>query len=307
MELPGLPEKGDVADWLKQSHTAQELIALTKAAPWWRPAEPEDDGFFVGALEFAAQAPEELPYLVKPIIPAGWNGSIIADPKILKSFSAVDLLVSLAAGQPWLDKFAGNKESADNFAVPRRARCALLAREDFWGLTARRIKQLALGRGLKPEILADFSDYLLVNTRAQQATWALDNDADLEGLIKHLKRRQCEFVVLDVFRRLVSRIQAEAGCSTAIVHHTNKDSTSGPLFTRTRGASAIHGFMEWGIGLTTVNPGAPPRECIRKMEFLSKAGGEPDPIFVKPEGGEEVGWAGWYELTTAAREEGSTR
>ncbi len=53
----------------------------------------------------------------------------------------------------------------------------------------------------------------------------------------------------------------------------------------------IHGFMEWGIGLTTVNPDAPPRERIRKMEFLSKAGGEPDPIFVKAEGNEDAGCA----------------
>lgn len=113
---------------------------------------------------------------------------------------------------------------------------------------------------------------------------------------------------MDVFRRLhfadesdntamqkildrVTHIQAEVGCSICIVHHTNKDTNSGSLFMRTRGASAIHGFMEWGIGLTTVNPDDPPKDRVRKMEFLSKAGGEPDPVFVKAEGGEENGWA----------------
>lgn len=33
VELPGLPEKGDVSDWLNQGHTIDELIALVEQAP----------------------------------------------------------------------------------------------------------------------------------------------------------------------------------------------------------------------------------------------------------------------------------
>jgi RecA-family ATPase len=144
-----------------------------------------------------------------------------------------------------------------------------------------------------------------VNTRAQQATWALDNEEDLRLLIDQLKGAKTEFLAMDVFRRLhfadendntemqsildrVSRIQAEVGCAIAIVHHANKTG-QGSVFHRTRGASAIHGWMEWGIGLTTVNEDAPPKELVRKMEFLTKAGCEPDPIYVRAEGGVDVG------------------
>lgn len=86
----------------------------------------------------------------------------------------------------------------------------------------------------------------------------------------------------------VTRIQGETGCAIGIVHHANKAGV-GSVFHRTRGASAIHGFMEWGIGITTVNEDAPPRKRIRKMEFLTKVGCEPDPIYVRAEGGEDTG------------------
>ncbi len=37
VDLPGLPEKGDVSDWVAAGHTAEELRALVKAAPRWKP------------------------------------------------------------------------------------------------------------------------------------------------------------------------------------------------------------------------------------------------------------------------------
>lgn len=38
--LPGLPEKGDISDWLDAGHTLDELHALIASAPEWHPAEP---------------------------------------------------------------------------------------------------------------------------------------------------------------------------------------------------------------------------------------------------------------------------
>ncbi|CAB3391655.1 phage/plasmid primase, P4 family [Kyrpidia spormannii] len=37
VELPGLPEKGDVSDWLDAGHTVQELLTLVEQAPEWKP------------------------------------------------------------------------------------------------------------------------------------------------------------------------------------------------------------------------------------------------------------------------------
>lgn len=38
VELPGLPPKGDVSDWLNAGHTADELVALVENAPEWKPS-----------------------------------------------------------------------------------------------------------------------------------------------------------------------------------------------------------------------------------------------------------------------------
>lgn len=287
---------------------APKLEDALRAATQWQP-EPATDKFFVGGLTFANSVPDDIDWAVKGIIPRGWNGFIIAEPKSLKSYSAVDLLISLSMGLPWL-----------GFTVPKRMRTALLAREDYWTLTSWRIKQLVRGKMEDfPNFdkFAELDDWLYVNTRAQTSTFALDNAQDLRSLIANLKARRVEFLVMDVFRRLhfadendnsemqvildrVTRIQGEVGCAIGIVHHTNKG--EGPIFMRSRGASAIHGFMEWGIALSTVNPEDSPRERIRKMEFLTKAGQEPDPIYVR-----SVSAANWLKLELAEYDGGRAK
>jgi hypothetical protein len=42
VELPGLPEKGDVSDWLLSGGTVEELHALVDETPYWFPDEKDD-------------------------------------------------------------------------------------------------------------------------------------------------------------------------------------------------------------------------------------------------------------------------
>jgi hypothetical protein len=46
--LPGLPEKGDVSDWLNEGHEAEEVLKRAEQAPKWEPepssVEPVEDG-----------------------------------------------------------------------------------------------------------------------------------------------------------------------------------------------------------------------------------------------------------------------
>lgn len=42
VELPGLPEKGDVSDWLDAGGTREQLIELIQAAPLWKPSDGDD-------------------------------------------------------------------------------------------------------------------------------------------------------------------------------------------------------------------------------------------------------------------------
>jgi len=41
VDLPGLPEKGDVSDWIEAGGTKAALMELVKAAPDWKPGAPE--------------------------------------------------------------------------------------------------------------------------------------------------------------------------------------------------------------------------------------------------------------------------
>jgi CHASE2 domain-containing sensor protein len=130
---------------------------------------------------------------------------------------------------------------------------------------------------------------MLVNTRRQQADFKVTTEANLQQLIDELKQFRVEFVVLDVFRSLhdaeendntevqqvlqrINRIQNECECAVALVHHINKVSSDN-IFKGLRGASAIHGWMEWGIGISIVNPEEEDKaKYIRRLEFESKEG-----------------------------------
>jgi hypothetical protein len=273
VRLPGLAEKGDVSDWL-QTHTRQDLEAEIARATRWRPAAPQRAyATLQDAVEFAAEAPKVVDWLVEGIVPAASNGIICGDPKASKSFHALDLAMSCACGVPWL-----------GMPIPRRVKTALISREDSPGLTQRRIARLIRGRS---QYGLHLPQWMLVNTRQHQADFKVTSDANLNELIEQLKRFGAEFVVLDVFRSLhdseendntqvplvlekINRIQNECKCAVALVHHINKRENEN-IFRGLRGASAIHGWMEWGVAITVTNPDEEDKaNYVRRLEFENK-------------------------------------
>ena len=272
--LEGLADKGDVSDWL-QTHSGEELRKAMHASPKWEPAAATRVSFFRDAVDFAAEAPALVDWLVEGAIPRGVNGIICGDPKASKSFHAVDLAMSLACGVDWL-----------GMRVPRQVRTALVSREDSPSLTQRRINRLLCGNA---RYGLNLSSWMLVNTRRQLADFKVTSDEHLQQLIDELKQFRVEFVVLDVFRSLhdseendntevqqvlqrINRIQNECECAVALVHHISKVSSEN-IFKGLRGASAIHGWMEWGIGISVVNPEEEDKaKYIRRLEFENKEG-----------------------------------
>ena len=270
--LPGLPEKGDVSDYL-QTHSGTELLEEVRRTPRWCP-KPQDDQVLVPAQQFLSVVPRDVDWLVEGIIERGANGFICAAPKTGKSWASCDLSISLSSGKPWM-----------GFSIPRPVRVALISREDNPSLTGWRLRNLANGKGL-----SDLQHSLYINTRSQTPEFFLDNQEQWRELVDALGRRQIEFTVFDVFnvlhgadendntemRRvltLLSKIQAEVGCGIAVVHHFSKNE-QGSLTQRLRGASAIAGWAEWLIAIRMADEDAK----IRRMEFELKAASPPDPI-----------------------------
>lgn len=298
VDLPDLPEKGDVSDYLK-THTADDLIAQLNAAKVWRPSNgTTSDGLqmFVDTEAFLKTTPPDIDWLVggteartyRGIIQRGTGGFIVGLPKAAKSYVGLDLCISLALGINWLDQFK----------VPKRAKVGIVSREDYPGMTRWRFERLLRSKRA-PNF--DIDKRIYWNTRFQTPSFLLDRDDDLEMLISDLKKFECEFLLLDVFRRLhlgeendntemqlllerITRIQNEVKCAIGLIHHTSKElevSQLDSIFRYARGASAIHGWMEWGIGLAVTNPERPKNEWVRRVVFENKAGGGPDSVLLK--------------------------
>jgi hypothetical protein len=301
LHLPNLAEHGDVSDWLDAGHTVAELLDQVRKCPNWKPAQTAHV-MLIEATKFIQIAPPEVEYLISGVIPKGANGIIAGWPKAGKSILAEDALLALATGTPWL-----------GFKVPQRVKCALISREDYPGMTAQRLLRLWRGTDRK----ADVEGWLWLNTRWQTPTFLLEDDAAVNQLIAELKTEAVEFACFDVFRTMhsqdendntemqrmlnqLNRIQAEAGCAIALVHHLSK-AAEGSMFRHLRGASAIDGWTQWALGVSITNPEQPASGWIRKVEFETKAACPADPRYFQIESREETMCLHWLDEATRLR------
>lgn len=109
VELPDLPPKGDVSDWLLAGGTVAQLEARVKGTPPWTPEErPETKN---DALEapggvqarvtcLADVEPEEVQWLWYPYIPLRKLTLLEGDPGDGKTFLALTLTAALTRGDP---------------------------------------------------------------------------------------------------------------------------------------------------------------------------------------------------------------
>lgn len=278
INLPNLPEKGDVSDFLKNS-TGEALITLAKDGEWWKPSVNDSSSLFLTVTEFERNAPATIDWLVEGLIQRGANGLMIARPKSGKSFAVLDLAVAIASGQRWLD-----------FYVPKRARVALVSREDHYGLTQARERKIRKNRQLLAE---ELDGWLYINAKGSRPKLMLDDEAEVAALIADLQANKTEFLILDVMRVLhgsdendntqmqkvidtLNKIQESCGCSVCLIHHDNKreDAT---LTERARGASAIAGYAEFIIGLRVVDEA----EHVREFNCELKAAMAPEKFYFK--------------------------
>ena len=278
VNLPDLPEKGDVSDFLK-THSAEEVLALAGKAPQWFPGEQSAETLFMTVPQFEEKSSDQLSWLVEGLIQRGANGMIIARPKSGKSWAVLDLAIALASGQRWLD-----------FYVPKRVRTALVSREDFGGLTQWREKKLRAHRKLSA---ADLDQWLYINAKGLKRKMMLDSPDDVTALVNDLKRYGTEFLILDVMRVLhgseendntemqkiidvLNSIQDQTGAAICLVHHDNKREDAS-LTERARGASAIAGWAEFIAGIRVVDEVNATREFVCEL----KAAMAPDKFYFR--------------------------
>ena len=100
--LPGLPDKGDVSDWLNAGNSADELLRIVDETPQWEPpsstADTPDQFDDVGTL-LSDVVEESVEWLWEGRIPLGKLTVIDGDPGTGKSALTTDLAARVSTGR----------------------------------------------------------------------------------------------------------------------------------------------------------------------------------------------------------------
>jgi len=100
--LPGLPEKGDVSDWLNAGNSVDDLLKIVDETPQWEPssssAEPPDQFDEVGTL-LSDVVEESVEWLWEGRIPLGKLTVIDGDPGTGKSALTANLAARVSTGR----------------------------------------------------------------------------------------------------------------------------------------------------------------------------------------------------------------
>lgn len=105
LEVPGLPEKGDLADY---TGSEKDLAALVQSAQAWEtePTTAQAGSSPVGWTSFW-ESPRKADWLCEPLLPRGRRVVTYAAAKEGKSLLALDVAARLATGRPCLDRPGG--------------------------------------------------------------------------------------------------------------------------------------------------------------------------------------------------------
>jgi len=108
IELPGLPIKGDVSDWLNSGYTKEELVSLLKSAPEWVDTDSKTPKGLVDSLlkwNDVHNLNIETEWLLDKLIPEGAISILFGKGGIGKTSLALQIVHAIAEGQ----EFAGLK------------------------------------------------------------------------------------------------------------------------------------------------------------------------------------------------------
>jgi putative DNA primase/helicase len=105
LELPGLPEKGDVSDWLAAGGTKEKLFRLATAAPALNANTTE--GKTITYVCMSEVEPEEVCWLWEPYVPFGKITLLEGDPAAGKTWVALAVAAAVSTGAPFPDPETG--------------------------------------------------------------------------------------------------------------------------------------------------------------------------------------------------------
>lgn len=205
----------------------------------------------------------QLEWLIENLWVDKSRGLIAGNPGVGKTWIALDMLMSVASGQPCMGKFAVKQGAV------------LLVEEEASELNlARRVHALARARGLKDTDLTNFYHLTRQFVKIPQ---------DFKEIVFMIMENDIKLVVFDSLRRFHSgnensstemqavldafaKINAYTGCSVVLIHHLAKanEMVRKPLFERLRGSSDLWAWRDCILGVEGEEEST---ECVCSFQF----------------------------------------
>lgn len=269
LELPGLPEKGDVSDWLDASHTVEELKQLADETPPWEPwasdGEPPSDAaaFKAEALDdLLAGEDEPLDAIIGDggdgaVLSVGGKGLVAGPTGVGKTNALLRGSRSFCEASPFL-----------GMPVPKPRTVLYVALEGSPRAMKRRLRKIWAGADTEARSRF-FMAHLSLN---------LGEQADLARLDALIDTIRPDVLIIDPLRNahpwdenishemakltaILDGIIDRHGCAIICAHHDRKR----PPFTRrdvgtdrVRGSTALTGWLNFCLSLD-LDPSGPDR------------------------------------------------
>lgn len=171
VELHGLPEKGDVKEWVAQGGTKEKLIKIINETPEWVDNNP-------GFIRLDTVASEKVSWLWLGFIPLGKITLIDGDPGLGKSLFSIDLIARITSKQNMPDGSPGINGGA-----------VLLQIED--GLADTIVPRLEVAGGNKSRVIA------LRGVQTPDGSLRFPTVEDVEAISKAIHQVRAKVVVID--------------------------------------------------------------------------------------------------------------
>jgi len=245
VELPGLPEKGDVSDWLDQGHSAGEVNETILATEPWSPGPDEEVARPATAptlVRVSDVEPEQVEWLWPGRLALGKICVLDGDPALGKSTVTLDIAARASTGLPM----------PDGHQLPEAVAVILLSAED------------GIADTIRPRLEAHGADLERVHVLDGVGPWCRPwTTGDTDALRQAIADTGAKLVIIDplmayleanahkdqeVRKELhpLARLADELGVAILVVRHLNKGSSGNALY-RGGGSIGIIGAARSGL------------------------------------------------------------